>query len=98
MDMAAYLIAEHKIADPARFEEYRRQVAPMIERFGGRYLTRGGSHEILDGDWHPTRVVVIEFPDMGALKAWFASPEYQPLIALRQEAGTDVLIAVDGIN
>jgi len=95
--MAAYLIAEHLITNPERFEEYRSKVAPMIERVGGRYLTRGGSHEILDGGWTPTRVVVIEFPDMATLKAWYNSPEYQPLIAIRRGAGADVLIAIDGI-
>lgn len=71
-------------------------VAPMLERYGGRYITRGGTHEILDGVWHPQRVVIIEFPDMTALKAWFHSPEYQPLIALRRASAQDVLIAIDG--
>ena len=94
--MPAYLIAEHQITDTARFEEYRRRVVPMIEQFGGRYVTRAGSHNILDGTWHPDRVVIIEFPDMGALNAWYRSPEYQPLIALRRSAGIDVLIAIEG--
>ncbi|MGE0372760.1 MAG: DUF1330 domain-containing protein [Gammaproteobacteria bacterium] len=94
--MTAYLIAEHRVDDPALFEEYRRQVVPMIERYGGRYLTRGGSHEILDGDWEPTRVVIVEFPDMQALRAWYEAPEYQPLIALRRRAGTDVIMSLDG--
>jgi uncharacterized protein (DUF1330 family) len=94
--MAAYLIAEHLISNASLFEEYRSKVAPMIERYGGRYLTRGGSHEVLDGPWKPTRVVIIEFPDMVALKAWYDSPEYQPLIALRRGAATDVLIAIEG--
>jgi uncharacterized protein (DUF1330 family) len=52
---------------------------------------------VLEGNWHPNRVVLIEFPDMAALKAWYHSPEYQPLIALRQNAAKDVLIAVEGI-
>ena len=95
--MAAYLIAEHLIADAERFEEYRSKVAPMIERHGGRYLTRGGSHRVLDGSWHPTRAVIIEFPDMAALMAWYESPEYQPLIEVRRSAGTDVLLAIDGV-
>jgi uncharacterized protein (DUF1330 family) len=94
--MAAYLIAEHLISNAGLFEEYRSKVAPMIERYGGRYLTRGGSHEALDGEWKPTRVVIIEFPDMSVLKAWYCSAEYQPLIALRRGAATDVLIAIDG--
>jgi uncharacterized protein (DUF1330 family) len=94
--MAAYLIAEHLITDPVRFEEYRSQVAPMIERYGGRYLTRGGSHRVLDGEWHPTRAVIVEFPDMAALMAWYESPDYRPLIALRRSAGQDVILAIDG--
>ena len=68
----------------------------MIERFGGRYLTRAGAHEVLDGDWHPNRVVVIEFPDMAAIRTFYHSPEYRPLIALRRIAATDVIIAVEG--
>jgi uncharacterized protein (DUF1330 family) len=95
--MPAYWIGEHAITDAAVFDEYLRQVIPMIERHGGRYLTRPGAHEVLEGEWRPNRVVVVEFPSMAALKGWYASPEYQPLIALRRSAATDVLIAVDGI-
>ena len=94
--MTAYWIGEHAIADPTKFEEYLRKVVPMIERFGGRYLTRVGAHEVLDGDWHPNRVVIIEFPDMETIRALFHSPEYKPLIALRRSAATDVIIAVEG--
>ncbi len=94
--MAAYWIGEHAITDPAKFEEYLRKVVPMIERFGGRYLTRVGAHEVLEGDWRPNRVVVIEFPDMETIKAFYHSPEYRPLIALRRSAATDVIIAVEG--
>ena len=95
--MSAYWIGEHRVTDQANFAEYLRQVVPMIERHGGRYLTRVGSHEVLEGEWKPTRVVIIEFPDMAAIKTWYGSAEYQPLIALRQEAAQDVLIVVDGI-
>ena len=95
--MPAYLIAEHKITDPAKFEEYRSRVAPMIARHGGRYLTKGGSHKILEkGYWRPERVVIIEFPDMVALNGWYNSPEYQPLVALRQAAALDMLITLEG--
>ena len=94
--MPAYLIAEHRISDPSRFEEYRRKVVPIIDRFGGRYLTLAGSHRVLDGTWQPTRVVIIEFPTMDALDAWYRSAEYQPLIELRRGAGEDVLIALEG--
>jgi uncharacterized protein (DUF1330 family) len=85
--MPAYLIVEHTITDPARFEECRIKVGPMIAKHGGRYLTRGGSHKLLETTRKPPdRVVIIEFPDVAALNAWYGSSEYQPLIALRQSA------------
>jgi uncharacterized protein (DUF1330 family) len=95
--MSAYFIGEHKITDHAKYEEYLRHVIPMIERFGGRYLTRSGNYKVLEGSWNPNRVAVIEFPSMAALNDWYRSPEYQPFIALRQSASTDVLIAVEGL-
>lgn len=93
--MSAYWIGAHRVTDQAKFAEYLRQVVPMIERHGGRYLTRVGSHEVLEGSWQPNRVVIIEFPEMAAIKAWYSSPEYQPLIALRRAAAEDVLIVVE---
>ena len=96
--MPAYLIAEHKITDPAKFEAYRIAAVPILEKFGARYLTRGGSHKILEkGHWQPDRVVIIEFPDMETLNAWYEAPEYQSLIALRQEAAIDMLITLEGL-
>ena len=94
--MAAYWIGEHAITDPAKFDNYLRQAIPIIERFGGRYLTRVGAHEVLDGSWRPNRVVIIEFPDIAAVRGLYSSAEYQRLIALRRSAATDVIIAVEG--
>jgi len=97
--MPAYLIAEHSITDPAKFDEYRVKVGPMIAKHGGRYITKPGSHTILEKGnamWQPERVVIVEFPDMAALNAWYNSPEYQPLIPLRQQSAKDMLITLDG--
>ena len=94
--MPAYYIGEHKISDAALFDEYLAKVVPMIEKFGGRYLTKAGSHEILEGDWRPNRVVIIEFPDTASIKAWYTAPDYQPLIALRRRAATDVMMMLEG--
>ena len=69
-----------------------------IAKHGGRYITKGGSHTVLEADnavWQPGRVVIIEFPDMAALNAWYSSPEYQPLIALRRQAAKDMLITLE---
>lgn len=93
----AYYIGEHDIKDEAAFADYLKQVIPIIERHGGRYLTKPGTHEMLEGHWRPNRVVIVAFPDMAALKAWYAAPDYQPLIAKQQAAARDVMIAVEGL-
>jgi uncharacterized protein (DUF1330 family) len=97
--MLAYYIAEHIITDPAKFEDYRVKVAPMIARHGGRYLTKGGSHQFPEAPhWKPERVVIIEFPDMDHLNAWYHSAEYQPLMALRMQSThqMDMIITLEG--
>ena len=97
--MPAYLIAEHIITDAAKFDEYRVKVAPTIAAYGGRYLTKAGSHKLPEGGhWKPERVVIIEFPEVKALTAWYESPEYRPLIALRKACTSDLdmLITLEG--
>jgi uncharacterized protein (DUF1330 family) len=94
--MPAYLIADVEVIDQDRYAEYRRQVLPLVQRHGGRFIVRGGRHEVLEGPWRPQRVVIIEFPDMAALKTWYDSAEYRKLIALRQDASRGSLIAVEG--
>ena len=98
--MPAYLIAEHIITDAKKFDEYRTKALPMITKYGGRYLTKGGTHKLPEGGhWKPERVVIIEFPDIGRLNAWYTSSEYQPLIALRTECTSDLdmLITLEGV-
>ena len=97
--MLAYYIAEHIITDATKFEDYRVRVAPMITKHGGRYLTKGSSHKFPEAPhWKPQRVVIIEFPDMDSLNAWYTSPEYQPLVKLRKESTSelDMIIMVEG--
>ena len=96
--MAAYLIADIDVSDTGAFEEYRRDVPASEMPFGGRYLARGGLTEVLEGDWDPHRLVIIEFPDMASLKAWYNSAEYQRLKAIREKCATSRLIALDGIS
>ena len=94
--MAAYLIANIIVNDPAGFGEYRDKVAPMIAAFGGRYLIRGGAVQDVEGSLGLARLVVLEFPDMATLRAFYDSPEYAPLIALRQACTTGEVALVEG--
>jgi uncharacterized protein (DUF1330 family) len=82
--MAAYLIADIEVLDPAGFAEYQQKVPATIAHYGGRYLVRGGATAVLEGALSPQRCVVLEFPSMAQLKTWYASPEYAPLIAIRE--------------
>jgi uncharacterized protein (DUF1330 family) len=94
--MPAYLIANIRVKDPAKFSAYREQVAPMIARFGGRYLIRGGAVTPVEGEAVFERVVVLEFPTMDGLKIFYHSPDYAPLIALRQEASDGDVAMIEG--
>ena len=94
--MAAYLIADIEVTNPDGYAEYARQVSATIEKYGGRLVVRGGAPETLEGKWAPKRVVVLEFATMDALKRWYNSAEYKPLIALRQKNSAGNLIAVQG--
>jgi uncharacterized protein (DUF1330 family) len=87
--MTAFYIGQHEIDDEVAFAEYLKQTMPFIEKHGGRYLTKAGTHEMLEGQ-RPSRVVVVEFPD------WYNDPGYQPLIAKRHAAARSVMIAVEG--
>jgi uncharacterized protein (DUF1330 family) len=95
--MSAYLIADIEVTDAAGFEEYRSKVAVTIAAHGGRYLVRGGAMTLLEGEWLPKRCVVLEFPSAAQMKAWYASPEYAPLIALRQRTTKSKLVMVEGL-
>lgn len=95
--MAAYIIANIEITDAAAYEEYRQRVPAVIAANAGRYLARGGATTLLEGDTAPQRLVILEFPDMAHLKAFYHSAEYRPLIAMRQRAARGSLIAIEGV-
>ena len=95
--MAAYLIGDVNVTDAAAFEEYRQKVPATEEKYGGHYLGRSGATKVLEGDWEPHRLVILEFPDMDSLMAWYKSPEYAPLKAIRERSATTKVIALEGV-
>ena len=95
--MSAYVIAEIDITDPAAYEDYRKRVPGVIAKYGGRYVVRGGKVESLEGGWSPKRIAVVEFPSMEQALKFYRSPEYAPLIAIRQKASRGKLVIVEGI-
>ena len=94
--MSAYVIGEIEVTDAAVYEDYRKQVAATVQKYGGRFVVRGGWIEALEGGWSPRRLVVLEFPSMEQAQKWYRSSEYAPLIALRQSASRGKLVLVEG--
>jgi uncharacterized protein (DUF1330 family) len=95
--MVAYVIADVHITDPAAYEGYRQAVPATIAAYGGRYLARGGRTEVLEGDWQPHRVVILEFPTLARAQEWYRSPSYAPLAELRQASATSTLVITEGL-
>ena len=95
--MPAYVIAEIDISDPEQYEKYRAVVPASLEAHGGRFVVRGGEHAVLEGDWQPTRLVIIEFDDLDAVRRWYDSPEYRAAKELREGAATLRVVAVQGV-
>ncbi len=94
--MSAYVIAEIEVVDPAAYEEYRKQVPAVVAKFGGKFIVRGGKVDPREGGWAPKRIVVVEFPSLAQAQRWYDSPDYAPLIKLRQKASKGKLILVEG--
>ena len=93
--MAAYLIVEHIITDAAKFEEYRTKVGPLIAKYGGRYLTKGGTHKMPEGGhWKPERVVIIEFPDMTISICRSRKPPASAIRPSRSRTATTLFCAI----
>jgi uncharacterized protein (DUF1330 family) len=95
--MAAYVILDITVNDPAKYEDYKKLAPPAIEAYGGKYLVRGGLMEILEGDWKPNRIVILEFQSIEMAKNWINSPEYSDARALRHQTATSHAIVVDGL-
>jgi uncharacterized protein (DUF1330 family) len=95
--MSQYVIYDVTIKDLETYMAYMLKVKPVIEAAGGRYLVRGGAHEVLEGEWHPTRLVVIEFPSADAARSFYLGPEYGALKALRESCSTASLVSVAGV-
>jgi uncharacterized protein (DUF1330 family) len=91
--MLAYVIVDIEVTDPVLFEGYKKEIGANLEAFGGRCLARGGATEVLEGNWSPKQLVILEFPTMARLKQWYKSPEYAPLLGLRKaSASSNVVI------
>ena len=96
--MPAYVIVEIEVVDPARYEDYKRQAAATVHKFGGKYIARGGKTEVLEGDWQPKRIVILQFDSMERAKEWLNCEEYREPRKLRHATAKTNMILVEGID
>ena len=95
--MPAYLIVEIDIVDPGGYDEYKRLAGATVEKYGGKYIVRGGKSEVLEGDWKPNRIVVLEFASMERAKEWLNSEEYREPRKMRHRTARTKMIVVEGV-
>ena len=95
--MSAYIIVEVTIDNPTEYEDYKKLTPASLIPFQGKFIVRGGDTITLEGDWHPERIVVCEFPTVELAKAWWDSALYAPAKALRQRTARSKMILVQGV-
>lgn len=96
--MPAYVIVETDITEPERYEQYKAASPTAVAAGGGRFIVRGGELLVLEGDWQPSRLVMLEFEDLAAAKRWYESEIYQKAKKLREGAAHLRMVAVQGID
>lgn len=94
--MTAYLVLDFTILDLPGFRPYIDGVPTFIARHGGRYIVRGVEPQVMEGDWSPQRVVILEFPAAENARAFLDDPEFQSLKAVRERTTVSKLILVEG--
>ena len=93
--MPAFLIADIDVHDDEAYRAYREANPAIVRQFGGRYIALGGEGKVLEGDWQPRRPVIIEVPDMEAIKRFYNSPEYEQLRPIRWKTADSRLVAIE---
>ncbi len=95
--MAAYFLFDNvEVSDPAALASYAKEAAKVVAEHGGRYVAIDGAPEVVEGDPGLRSVVLIEFPDADSARAWYESPAYQPLKAIRHRAVRNNAVLIAG--
>ncbi len=95
--MSAYVVVDIEVTDPEGYQEYVKLAPATVAQYGGRYLARGGRTEVLEGEWQPKRLVILEFESIEQAKAWLHSPEYAPARALRHRYARTNMVVIEGV-
>jgi uncharacterized protein (DUF1330 family) len=94
---AYYVLFDVEVRDVPRYRAYMDRVRPALERAGGRYLVRGGEHKVYEGDWTPSRLVVLEFPSQEAWESFYYGPAYAEIKTAREAVSSGRMVGVQGM-
>ncbi|MEJ8855497.1 DUF1330 domain-containing protein [Variovorax robiniae] len=94
---SGYVIAYVEVTNPTQYEEYKKWSTIAMQAHGAEVCVRGGEVQVLEGDWAPTRVVVLKFPSFEQAKAFHDTPEYRKARDARAGAAIMRMIAVEGL-
>ena len=94
--MSAYLVVDIAVRDSDEYGDYVARAPDFVKKHGGKYIVRGGDVQVVEGDWTPSRFVVVEFPSREAAQAFLDDPEYQAVADVRRSSTVSNMILVDG--
>jgi uncharacterized protein (DUF1330 family) len=94
--MTAYVIVDIDVYDPVGYEEYKKLAPAAVSLYGGKYVARGGRTEVLEGNWLPSRLVILEFESIGQAKKWLNSAEYSEAREMRHRTAKSNMVVIEG--
>ena len=94
--MSAYVIVDIDVTDPEGYKEYIQLAPAAVALYGGKYRTRAGRTEVLEGEWVPKRLVILEFESIERAKTWLESPEYRPARQMRHRTAISNMVVIEG--
>jgi len=95
--MTAYVIVDIDVHDPVGYDEYKKLAPAAVELYGGKYIARGGKTETLEGDWVPSRLVILQFESSEQAKKWLNSPEYSEVKKMRHQTTNSKMVVIEGL-
>ena len=95
--MSAYVITDVEITDASLYGQFLEQVTTTVDSHGGRFVARGGGTDVIEGDWTPRRIAILEFGNTERVKAWLGSPEYTALDGIRTKSSNINMVVVEGL-
>jgi uncharacterized protein (DUF1330 family) len=95
--MTAYVIVDIDVHDPVGYEQYKQLAPAAVALYGGKYIARGGRTETLEGEWSPSRLVILQFESIEQVKQWLDSEEYRAARQMRHQTTHSNMVVIEGL-